>query len=511
MFQSLMERRTLADLNYEAALEYLASLIDTSLDVRREEGLRHAIALAGELSSQDLTQVDRATLHYFLGNAWSNLGRVRRSESADAWMWQQEEFEREIIHFRLASRGEGFTSLPRERRCQILTNLGNVMSEIGRFVEAVEYLSQALEIDSNFAMAQGNRGMVLTRYARTLYDPGHQVVFIEQALEDLRAALRQPLHADAHAVFEERRQWVERVLEGRSDRAADLHAHPLGKSKAETAYRRWCLEHRLFVNPLNDLGPYPIAAHDVLTTPSIVVGLDEGPYYPGFFNQMKQEFVSARYLYYGGVTAEGPHFSDRGVLLYNTLDYPAYSLAVEKVKAGFRTTYALLDKIAYFLNHYLRLEIPETRVTFKTFWHQAQERTRGLRAEFARRENWPLRGLFWLSKDLYEPTPGFKESVEPDAEQLADIRNHLEHKYLKLHDMLVPSAVLPVSLADSLAFSVERQEFERKALRLLKMVRAGLIYLSLAVQAEERSRAATREDRLVMPMFLDSWEDDWKM
>jgi HEPN superfamily protein len=260
---------------------------------------------------------------------------------------------------------------------------------------------------------------------------------------------------------------------------------------------------------LNDLGPHAVASHDVLTAPSITTGLDEGPSAHGFFNQLKQEFVSARYLYYEGVSAGGPHFSDRGVLLYNTLDYPAYSLAVEKVKASFRMGYSLFDKFAFFLNTYLRLGIPEVRVTSKTFWYTGQERKRGLRPEFAKRPNWPLRGLFWLSQDLYEPAPGFREALVPDAEQLAEIRNHLEHKYLRLRDMLVARPT-PDPLADSLAFSIGRQDFEAKTFRLLTMARAALIYLSLAVHEEERRKKRLEGEKPVMPMLLDRWEDQWK-
>ena len=37
--------------------------------------------------------------------------------------------------------------------------------------------------------------------------------------------------------------------------------------------------------------PYPAAAADPLLLPGIVVPITEGPYYIGFFNQMKQEHV----------------------------------------------------------------------------------------------------------------------------------------------------------------------------------------------------------------------------
>jgi hypothetical protein len=232
---------------------------------------------------------------------------------------------------------------------------------------------------------------------------------------------------------------------------------------------------------------------------------------------MKQEFVSARYLYYEGINPERGHFSDKEVVLFNTLDYPSYSLAVEKMKASFRTAYSLLDKIAYFLNHYLQLSIPEKQVSFRTFWYESQNKRNGLRKDFQQRRNWPLRGLFWLSKDLYEDKPGFKESIEPDAQELNDIRNHLEHKYLKTHEDLWPGPPahddeISRALADTLAFSIYRQDFKEKTLRLIKMARAALIYLSLAIHSEEKRRAKERGPDVFIPgMPMDVWEDDWKV
>src|SRR5260370_37886414 len=106
-----------------------------------------------------------------------------------------------------------------------------------------------------------------------------------------------------------------------------------------------------------------------------------------FFNQIKQEFVSARFLRFEGITSSGAHYSDRGVLLHNTFDYPTYSLAIERVKSAFRILYSLFDKIAFFLNQYLELAIPERQVTFRTFWYVSQDRKKGLRPELQQRRN----------------------------------------------------------------------------------------------------------------------------
>jgi hypothetical protein len=90
----------------------------------------------------------------------------------------------------------------------------------------------------------------------------------------------------------------------------------------------------------------------MLTTPSFVAGINEPPSPVRFYNVMKQEYVSARFMLYEGSHSKDLHFSERGVLLYNTLDYPSHSLAVEQIKCAFRTAYSLFDKIAQFVNHY---------------------------------------------------------------------------------------------------------------------------------------------------------------
>ena len=96
---------------------------------------------------------------------------------------------------------------------------------------------------------------------------------------------------------------------------------------------------------------------------------------------------------------------------------------------------------------------------------------------------------------------------------LSEIRNHVEHKYLKLHlDLWAgPSSATHPGLVDNLAHSVSKADFEAMTLRLLSLVRAAIIYLSLGVYHEERVRASQRpKDKITPPMFLDTWDDDWK-
>jgi LA2681-like HEPN len=127
-----------------------------------------------------------------------------------------------------------------------------------------------------------------------------------------------------------------------------------------------------------------------------------------------------------------------------------------------------------------------------------------------------LRGLFWLSKDLYEDKSGFHEAIEPDAQELATLRNHLEHKYLRVHEYRLPPHLRPNQLlsppTDSFSHSVGRRDFEAKTLRLLKTLRAALIYLSLAVYTEERFRSQERDPNQTIPVLpAHPLKDDLKV
>jgi len=54
------------------------------------------------------------------------------------------------------------------------------------------------------------------------------------------------------------------------------------------------------------------------------------------------------------------------------------------------------------------------------------------------------------------------------------------------------------------SYSVQRQDLEAKTLRVFKLTRAALIYVSLGMHREERCRAAKRGKGLIAPMTARS-------
>ena len=283
----------------QTRIDALSDAIDRAAELRDQAVLERADAVAESLVASDPGSSTAAELAYFRANAWSALRHMRGSDAA--WDWNGAETQREILHLREAAYHPAFGQLDVVRQCQIETNLGNLLSHVGRFVDAVSCWDRAIERLPGFAMALGNRGYGLSFYARALYDRGHIGIMLLRAYDDLTAALApealhdNPDNTDAIEGFADMRQQVASAVDVEHMRAIarDLHGSD-HTSEQETAYRRWCLHNRLFLNPLNDLGPLPVADRDVLMPPDIVTARDEPPSLLRFFNIMKQEYVSAR-------------------------------------------------------------------------------------------------------------------------------------------------------------------------------------------------------------------------
>jgi hypothetical protein len=388
-----------------------------------------------------------------------------------------------------------------------LNNLGNRLRVAGREIEALDCWRRVLEVSPNFGMSLCNRARVLVAYAKVLSDPHEQSLFLWAAHREASAAtaptaLYAPTKTDqlSRDKTTELKEWIESILDVKAIYAIDpLKDQEDSGTEEGRDYRRWCLANRLYLNPINDLCALPLAAADTAELATHVVPVDSPHIFESFFGQMKQEYVSARWSLYEGLQTKAQHFSDRDVLLYSTEPRPSLCLAIEKVKEAYRTSYSLFDKIGFFVNAYMELRIPERRVTFRTLWRPDEKQP--IRREFDQTSNWGFCALYWLSKDFFEKTND--EVAEPQARGLSEIRNSLEHKYLR-----VTADESPTAPPGDLALMVPRSQFEAKALHLLKLVRAALIYLSIGVRFEEQRREPNRaamdiEELPVTPYLLD--------
>lgn len=495
------------------ALEHIGGIVDLGADLQSSEITDKVIQLLDALGTRSLSEGHEVLRLYFLSNAYAT--RVALAGQSAVWVWEQTDRQKQIIELRRAIRHPGFERIDPQRQCQILTNLANQLNTVGRFVEAIELWDRALAVNPNFAMALGNRGAALLHYARALYHRGHAGLMYVAGHDSLDRAVAEAAEYDM-AEPDEIRKWFTKVRDGLLKKvrieeireSVALDGNSLGETADEKDYRTWGLRNRLFLNPLNDLGPHSIAARDTLMLPPLRAPISVlPPPYIGFFNQMKQEFVSARFSYYEGITSHGVHFSDRDVLLYNTLEYPVYCLAVERLRAAYRVAYSLLDKIGFFVNSYFAVGYKPNEVNFSKVWREPPGKRPKVSDRFANHQNWPLRGLYWLSKDIFEGE--LQAITEPDAQALKEVREHLEHKYLQVHQEWAVDE--PSRGTENLAvYPLGRDVLSVRTLRVLKLVRAALTYLSLAVHREEQERESANGAAFVASSMLEPWDDDWK-
>ncbi len=515
VYDELFQIDSLEGVDDGLALNIIGLLVDAAGDTSREDGIDQAITLAKELLNRDLPPGHRSRIHYYLGNAYSHRRSLKKKRENGTWWWENSNLENEIYHFRMALNPNGIEQIEDLEACKIYTNLGNAFSEVGRVVEAIRCWNHALEIEPAFPQAKGQKGIGFHSFARAHYDKGQSATLLRAAYEELDEAVSSDdLHPQMKEYFESFQQRIADLFKPSIlDEELDFEEYSLGDTDEEREYRRWCLEQTLFLNPLNEIGANSIAAQDILHLGS-VSSEDSNKIVSciGFYNQMKQEYVSARYLLYEGLQSSDSHFSDNEVHLENTLDYPVYSFNAEKVRISMRMAYSLFDKIASFIQHYFELShIPSHKLNFGNIWYKSQGRNK-LAPTFDGRENWALRGLFWLSKDLEFFSEMYVEtSLDPGAKELKDTRNELEHGYLKIHETMLDRIGDGSRLQDDLAMSVSRNDFEELSLKSLRKARSALIYLSLTIQREERrSKEDLDDDKILAPVDIGPWEDNWK-
>lgn len=501
----------------ESKFDDLAKTIDQASDEKNIDAINRALEKIEKNNVEELSSKELARLYFLKANCYA----TKRVISGDVknWSWEDENLEKEIYYLRLSI--SECNSIPikddySDLRYRVQTNLANALNHVGRFVEAIETWDNVLNENPTYAMAIGNRGHSLSWYARYLYDPYHQPIFLNESYWEIKKALE--IGVEKHAV-KDLLDWVDHLdsLTDWNEFNFEPGDESRGRSKIERSYRTWCIDNRLFLNPLNDIWMKDIVANDVLTfPPTIVKKGDENPLFPevyGIYNQLKQEYVSARYILFEAIEESNTslHFSDKRVKLYDMLDYREYRLWIEKLKMAFLSAYAIFDKIAYLLNQHWNLSINVQSVKFNSVWMKPGDKRKPLLEKFRYSDNWPLRGLFWLSKDLYFRTSE-NRPIEPDARHLNHIRNHIAHKYLRVYDhRLVDTKTWRENSGHELSYPISDLELKRQTMKVIKLVRSALIYLSLAAHAEESKARKILDDGLLAEMELYEIEELYRL
>lgn len=393
-------------------------------------------------------------------------------------------------------------------KLRLLTNYANGLDTVGRVIEALRIYRQVLDANDNFSIALGNYGRSLQFLANLVNDGGHYRELHCYAYQAVKKALTiddLDLHEQAIAGFQKAVDEYESLpTKDVVSEPIIYEAYPLGDME-ESAYREWCLKNHLFLNPLNEVMETESAfAHDPLTITTYTEDIDaadsvsgnpaEPPRWFAMLNQLKEEYVYARFLCYEGSERYNEvHFADKNVRLsLTTYDHIRYSFRIEQLKSSFHIAYSMLDQICFFVNDFWHLGLSEREADASHVY----------KSKNYPKENVALMSLYWVLCEFFEKY-GYAEV--PYEKNLSILRHALEHKYVKIHKNEWNKEM---EMERDSFYHISEERLREQILRLLELSREALMYLVYAIGIEESKK---EKHGISVPMRLMDYPDEWKM
>ena len=481
--------------------------IDRLIDANDYKGLKEFLEEVKVFASKNNTP-EYAPVFYYMGTAYGALADQELCEGKepsddlviDYYRWSMYYMRKAM---QLLEDFDGDTSI----LLQIYTNYANSLDSCGRVFEALRMYRKAIELDPGFGMAVGNYGRALSFLASLVNDDGHcdsLHIYAYQAMKDAIDISDPNMHPGALSFF------LRMLSEYEAKAGKEYFSGPVCFKEYdmglgdENDYRMWCLRNHLFLNPMNEVielesafacDPITIVSYKekISHTDSATGNAVEPPKYFAMLNQLKEEFVYARYLCYTGTNrTAGVHFADRKVKLSNGLDYSNYSIRLEQLKSAYRGLFSMFDKMAFFVNE---------------FWHLGiKERDANAAAVFKNKQyligNAALMAIYWTYAEFYER---YGEAENASAGDIKKLRNALEHKYVKVHEYAWNRSLQMES--DSF-YHISEEDLMGQTLRLLELVRECLMYLVYAVDIYERKRDG---DGKAIFLNVTDFDDEWKV
>jgi hypothetical protein len=368
-------------------------------------------------------------------------------------------------------------------RSRAFTNLGNVLDESSRWVEAYESYSQALSAFPFNGNAAGNAAeLLLRRMRRGGGLPGHYAAIYNDYV--LRArALR--LYTVAIAGEAAAARWDKLPL----FESVGHHSH---EGNVVDEYQQWISRHRLALSgAIEGLGSDNPRWDDA--QPPGVFARADSPSMPAIFSAMnilKAEYLVARRLVFDGELQllalfredENAEAYDTGSYVY-TSEYELYGQAPAKLILAQRAAVDILDKVAVAANLHFHTGLKPAVINFRNYWF---DRGSGALRKKIPRPAKPtgasaLLALAELSYDM---------DIEGLYSEATALRNAGTHRLVYLH-LLEPGGV-----SEEAQNTVGLFELIDGCHETLQIIRSAYLYLLdlLAEEVLENSHGVVHEN-----------------
>jgi tetratricopeptide (TPR) repeat protein len=449
-----------------------AILVDGGILTHQQDAIEEGVKLFRELHEEFPENLQTA---YNLANAI--VATIRNPPHDSNWLDFQERTRiartEARLHFSRVARSQLTAA---ELRTQALTNLANQLSNSYRLSEAHDARLAALKIDPENGVAAASAAMGLL----WLYKQG--------GLSDLAYTEVQHLAKIAHRNHD-------KVVHFAGAQAAQKIAEfvrqidaPLPRSQHTDPFLEWVERERLTLAPAVELVEPTLGKLDWLMLSSIIEDVkSSGEWLPppvfAMFNVLKSDFILARDLAWRSTVKDSWPKTARYA---DTLDYAIYGPDVSALILAHRTALDLLDKVAVTANHYFELGLPTEKVYFGRLWrinHGKSPEKRVLLETVEKAIRAGATALYGLTElaDDYDSENGILRSQK-------DLRNASTHRFVVLHDEEKFSYRETPEIARH-----QRREFDQKVVIALRVARAAIQMLGLAISQNEKRRTAQKD------------------
>lgn len=493
---SYQEQAKEFDNNYSSIVDKavidLSHTFDTLFYEKNSSCILPTINEAKAMLSKDFNIPTKMQISYNIANGYHDL-RVIENIDNEAYL------EKELYYLRNAldmyeshfdddddSINDAETKVAKYIAMRSYTNLGNALRVLGRYIAAIDCFQNALLISNDFAMASLNLSFLLFRYAQLQvkrYEQNyyhHACFYYYEQTKKCKVNLENQDYFDnlQECIFSFSTSYIEKYL----SKPLSLPEFHVDNSD-EADYRNYLLTFRLFLDPCLDILSAPCFAVDSINLPFGKSLTEREKEFAGLFNQIKQEYNFARYLWYKVSTDDTyKHYADQELDLIDTGDSADHSLQESLMRTAFKTAYSLFDRIGFFINEYFQIGLTDNKVSFKNVWKSKLCDENG-QVYFtvpnpivsAHTDNPLINAMYWLQKDFFESK---KINVTaPHAERIFQMRNDMEHNCLRTGKK---------SYDVTFTKYTSDGKFEENTYKLLKLARELIIYLCLAVEFDRK-------------------------
>jgi len=334
--------------------------------------------------------------------------------------------------YRMATSGMTQEHAARGTASTAWTNYGNLLDVVGRNVEALSAYDEALILKPDLGMALGNKGVALRYFAVVM--PGYSHLLYHESIRALEAAIQQQdLPELARLKFVRALDHINDIVKHHQQSNTPMDREQYEGIQPKDDFQaflcQFCAANNLFLSPVSRVGKeetyfYGDPLH--LLFMSGRTGDNRLNKYIWFLNEIKQEYVLGRYfLVQSQYESAVIDAVDEGVTLVQPeFGFPVFfGTNIQLLQSALRQAVAVLDKVAYFLYDYCKLNTKPDRISFLKIWGDLGTGT--IQKGFKNYKCGHLFALFTLARDLYR---------DGDWNTLIEDRGVVTHRFIILHD-----------------------------------------------------------------------------